>query len=224
MSTEDRSGMDDVERSLEAVSEEERLSIRERLSNIKDSYVNFHKVTDEDKETDFEEADFLNKPAAGDLSRRGFLSLVGQTAVVGYAAAEALDGDGYAIDWAAGEAAVTDPTAGETADTPEGIGVVGDVSDELYLQEDGTVYALDHGDREWRSFEVDEFPMNADYAELHTDLSGSRETMEPAPGVSGIEVTQQELFGHSSSAYDDMADEAEWDLIFDSNPTYSGGN
>lgn len=225
MSTEDSSGMDDVEQSLEPAHEqEEKSGLMERLSDFKESYVDFHTVEEESEE-------WGDQPAAGNVSRRGFLSLAGQVAVAGYGVAEATDNDGWAVDFESGGATGEGPLTGQpgangqNGQTPDGIGTVGDVSDELYVQEDGDVIAIDHGHKEWRAFRTEEFPKNEDYQDMHADLSETRDpSMLPPPGVDqGIEVTKQELLNHSSSAYDDMADESEWDLIFDSNPNYNGG-
>lgn len=233
MATEDEGGgMEDVESSLETGPEDEGGgllgSISGALSSAKDKYVDFHSV---DEESD----SWGDQQVAGGLSRRGFLAGTAQVAAGGYAISEATDNDGLAVDLSAGNSNVNgdqlpgagNQTSEQGSDTYEGneLGVQGDVSDELYLQEDGTVIAVDHGHREWRAFDAENFPENEAYESLHDELEGSRESTDIAPPSvgSGIEVSQQELFNHDTSAYNDMSDEAEWDLIFDSNPNYDGG-
>lgn len=226
-------GMEDVESSLE--SERDEGGFMDTLHDLKEKYVDFHTVDEESE-------DWGDQQAVGDVSRRGFLSLAGQTAVAGYGVAEATDGDGWAVDWSSGNNAAgagPSPVAGGNGNQTDGqgtpgpstygdnqLGVQGDVSDELYLQEDGTVVAIDHGHKEWRAFPSENFPENEDFQSLYNELEGQREETDLAPPSldSGIEVSQQEIFNHDTAAYDDMADEAEWDLIFDSNPNYSGGN
>jgi len=232
---EEGGGMEDVDSSLEPEESSGGFmsSIASGLSSAKDKYVDFHTV-DEDAER------WGDQSAAGNLSRRGFLAGTAEVAAVGYGITEATDGDGSAIDLSRGEepAIGGGPATGpagenETANGAEDstdtygdneLGVQGDVSDELYLQEDGTVIAVDHGHKEWRRFDADNFSENQDYAELHSELSESRGSTDlNPPGLgSGVEVSQEELFDHDTTAYDDMADEAEWDLIFDSNPNYGG--
>jgi len=238
MATEDEGGgMEDVELSLETGPEDEGGgllgSISGALSSAKDKYVDFHSV-DEESES------WGDQQVAGGLSRRGFLAGTAEVAAGGYVISEATDNDGFAVDLSAGNGNGDQlPGAGdqnndqvgnqtsEGSDIYEGneLGVRGDVSDELYLQEDGTVIAVDHGHREWRAFDAENFPENSGYESLHDELEGNRESTDIAPpSVSnGIEVSQQELFNHDTSAYNDMSDEAEWDLIFDSNPNYDGG-
>ncbi len=230
MATEDEGGgMEDVERTLEEDRERESFfgSISESLGNLKDRYVGFHTVDEESER-------WGDQQAVNNISRRGFLSLAGQTAVAGYAVAEATDNDGWEVDWSSGQ---EEPGIGPigapgngNAEEPGAVngenhlGVQGDVSDELYLQEDGTVITIDYGHKEWRAFPPEEFSENSDYADLHSELEGEREATELAPPglTSGIEVSKQELFDYDTTAYEDMADESEWDLIFDSNPAYDG--
>lgn len=232
MATEEGSGgMEDVEESLEPERDREG-GIMDSLSNVKDRVTNWGTV-DEPKH---------DQGVAGtNLNRRGFLAAAGSTLAAGYGVAEATDGDGWNVDWSEGQAqgTGTDPGgaagAGNESDygggsTPSAgdnqLGVQGDVSDELYLQEDGTVIAIDHGHKEWRSFSPDNFPENEDLSGLYDEVSQEREPTDMAPPSldEGIEVSKNELFSYDTAAYDDMADEAEWDLIFDSNPNYSGGN
>ena len=233
MATEEGSGgMEDVEESLEP--EQERSGgLMDSLYNAKERVVDWGTVDEERP----------NEGVAGtNVSRRGFLALAGSTAAAGYGVAEATDGDGWNIDWSSGAAegvgegnGQTQPGAGNETEygggdtSPSGdnqLGVQGDVSDELYLQEDGTVVAIDHGHKEWRKFSPDNFPENEDLSGLYDEVSQDRDPTDMAPPSlgEGIEVSQDEIFSHDTAAYDDMADEAEWDLIFDSNPNYSGGN
>lgn len=235
MATEEGSGgMQDVEQSLQEGRTEERGffgRVSDRLGDFKESYVDFHTVDEEQPE---EELSFGDKPALGNVSRRGFVAGAAQAAVAGYGITEATDSDGWAIDWASGEASAGPgtPVAGNETDggeTPSGtggnvLGKQGDVSDELYLQEDGTVIAVDFGHREWRSFSPDEFTENEDLSGLYDEVSEEREPTDLAPpGLDqGIEVSQEELFDYDTRAYNDMSDESEWDLIFDANPKYGG--
>jgi len=232
MATEEGSGgMEDVEESLEPDREKEG-GIMDSLSNAKDRVVGWGTV-DEPKE---------DQGVAGtNLNRRGFLTAAGSTLAAGYGVAEATDGDGWNVDWSSGaEEGVgvgdgqTQPGAGNETDyggnAPTSgdnqLGVQGDVSDELYLQEDGTVIAIDHGHKEWRSFSPENFPENEDLTGLYDEVSDEREPTDLAPPSldEGVEVSKSEIFSYDTAAYDDMADESEWDLIFDSNPNYSGGN
>ncbi len=234
MATEDEGGMEDVESSLEP--EGEGGGLRETLGNLKDRYVDFHTVDEESE-------NWSDEPALGSISRRGFLAGTAEVAAVGYGISEATDGDGWNVDWSRGNSQgagggvgpiggggngnETDAPGGQQAmDGNNQLGTAGDVSDELYLQEDGTVVAIDYGHKEWRKFSPDNFPENSAYAGLHSELEGERSASDLAPPQlgSGIEVSQEELFDYDTAAYDDMADEAEWDLIFDSNPNYEGGN
>jgi hypothetical protein len=228
-------GMEDVERSLETPEEREGFfgSVSDTLGDLKERYVDFHRAEEESDR-------WGDQQVAGGLSRRGFISLAGQTAVAGYGISEATDNDGWAVDWSGGQAEAVGPGGGpgaapgnETENDGEPtmyegneLGVQGDVSDELYLQEDGTVVAIDYGHKEWRAFNSEDFQHNQEFQDLYDELEDSRGATDLAPpGLStGVEVSQQELFNHDTEAYDDMADEAEWDLIFDSNPNYAGGN
>jgi hypothetical protein len=230
MATEEGGGMEDVGSALE----EDTTDSKGLFGRLKDKYVDFHTV-EEDPDS------WGEKQAFNEVSRRGFLSLAGQTAAAGYGIAEATDGDGFAVDWSSGQAQPTGPGSGGGAGAPGNetedgngqqtpttggnqLGVQGDVSDELYLQDDGTVIAIDHGHKEWRAFRPEEFDENSDYASLYAELEDSRDetSLSPPSLESGIEVSKQELFQYDTEAYDDMADEAEWDLIFDSNPNYDG--
>jgi hypothetical protein len=231
MATEEGSGgMEDVEESLEPQRQQEGGNIWDKLSDIKESYVGFHRVDEESEK-------WGDQQVAGNLSRRGFVAGAAQVAAGAYAFTEATDNDGWNVDWSDGQATPAGAPAtgtggqgqqagGAAADGDNELGVVGDVSDELYLQEDGTVIAIDFGHKEWRSFSPEEFPENSAYAGLHSELEDERDPSElPPPNLgTAIEVSQDELFNYDTTAYNDMSDEAEWDLIFDSNPNYSGGN
>ena len=151
MATEDEGGMEDVESSLEP--EGEGGGLRETLGNLKDRYVDFHTVDEESE-------NWSDEPALGSISRRGFLAGTAEVAAVGYGISEATDGDGWNVDWSIGNSQgagggvgpiggggngnETDAPGGQQAmDGNNQLGTAGDVSDELYLQEDGTVVAID---------------------------------------------------------------------------------
>ncbi|WP_414836742.1 hypothetical protein [Candidatus Nanohalococcus occultus] len=91
-----------------------------------------------------------------------------------------------------------------------------DSCDRMYLQEDGTVVGVDIEDRQYRVFEPEDFPANSDLSALYDELEDSRpQTNLPADVGTGVRTTRQEVFGFSTEAYDDMADELEWDEIWD---------
>lgn len=171
-------------------------------------------------------------PVYGDeevSGRRRALETIGVAALGGvgiWGILEANDGDGLELDWNSYE---NIPAGGVVPPvTEDGTPVPGAaeecVSDELYIQEDGTVVAVDRADEEFYQFHVEDFSQNQGYASLFDELSSQRPQQNLAPGPvdePGIHVTHNELFAYDRQAYTDMADEAEWDRIFDQNPSYS---
>ena len=89
-------------------------------------------------------------------------------------------------------------------------------SDRIYVQEDGSVVAINYVDREFRAFPSDRFEKNEGLAELYDELEDEREVEElQVSGLDGggIEVTASEIFKYDREAYDKMAAEADWDSI-----------
>lgn len=96
--------------------------------------------------------------------------------------------------------------------------------DRLYLQReedsndgnaDGTVIGLDLADREYRIFDTQDFPFNTELVGLYDELLEVRGKDDlPADLGEGVRTTRDEVFGYSKDAYDDMADEREWDVIW----------
>ena len=104
---------------------------------------------------------------------------------------------------------------------------LGPACDRLYLQKaedsnkgdgDGTVVALDLADQEYRIFAPEHFPDNSELTGLYDEIvdERGRESL-PAGLGKGVRSTRDELFDYSKDIYDDMADEEEWDTIFDEN-------
>ena len=99
--------------------------------------------------------------------------------------------------------------------------------DRLYIQSsedsnngnsDGTVVAMDLADREYRIFATEDFPYNEELTGLYDEILGSRGRENLPGGLGrGVRTTRDEVFDYSVDAYDDMADEEEWDTIFDDN-------
>lgn len=166
-----------------------------------------------------------------DSTRRAVLQGAGVLALGGgavWTALEATDGDGWDVDFNRDGIAgggIVPPPAEEGTPTPGAAPGADCRSDELYIQEDGTVIALDHGDTEWYRFSPENFTENDGYAGLFDELSQRRPPQELAPEEvgPGIQVTHNELFSYDREAYNDMSDEAEWDRIFDQNPSYCSG-
>ncbi len=120
------------------------------------------------------------------------------------------------------------PTPTETATPePEYPAELEPACDRLYLQReedsekgngDGTVVGLDLADREYRIFTPEQFPLNEELTGLYDELVDIRGREDlPADLGEGVRTTRDEVFDYSTSAYDDMADEEEWDTIFDEN-------
>lgn len=101
---------------------------------------------------------------------------------------------------------------------------LGSECDRLYLQRsedsnkgngDGTVIGLDLADREYRIFDTQDFPYNSELVGLYDELLDIRGKDDlPADLGKGVRATREEVFDYSTDAYDDMADEKEWDVIW----------
>ena len=125
-------------------------------------------------------------------------------------------------------------------DTPEGTDafVYSDECDRLYLADDGTVFAVDangdEGNIEAIRHNVDDYTHNEPLADLYTELQSSgREEIDMTQlsenypdswSDTAIEVTRSDITSYDDPstaveegwrAYDDMADESEWEDVMD---------
>lgn len=104
----------------------------------------------------------------------------------------------------------------ETATRTETPGGLSSSCDRMYIQDDGTVVGLDLEDKEYRVFPPKHFPANSELTGLYSDLKPHRGLTElPDDLGKGVRASRSELFDYSVEAYDDMADESEWDTIWD---------
>lgn len=111
---------------------------REKLSNAKSSYAEWHKV-DEDKRNEGEGV------AGTNFSRRGVLAGAAQLGVAGFIASEATDGDSWNIDWNSngGAAGTGTGPSGEGVAPPAGNETDGTPTENASGAADGDTYAFE---------------------------------------------------------------------------------